>query len=143
MLHLLPMRPPHLSGFNVVDGAKSSDRAKANGLAFDRQLLSFRGWHRLRGIHVEEDEGCPLQPLASRVMIHLQSPRNLRWCNFKFYDPILIHYNPYDPGIISIGPYHRGKTHLQKMEEYKWRFLHLLLSNDNGDNSLQRSLKET
>ncbi|KAF5473605.1 hypothetical protein F2P56_010205, partial [Juglans regia] len=41
---------------------------------------------------------------------------------------IEINGNWYQPRIVSIGPYHRGKPHLQMIEEHKWRYLHSLLS---------------
>nr|GMC88953.1 UPF0481 protein At3g47200 [Ipomoea batatas] len=33
----------------------------------------------------------------------------------------------YQPRIVSIGPYHRGKPHLEMIQEHKWRFLGTLL----------------
>ncbi|GLT28655.1 hypothetical protein SLA2020_035700 [Shorea laevis] len=33
----------------------------------------------------------------------------------------------YQPHVVSIGPYHRGKPHLQMIEEHKWRYLGSLL----------------
>ncbi|KAK1308805.1 UPF0481 protein [Acorus calamus] len=82
--------------------------------------------------HWRQEESCSI----------FKVPHNIQWSNLKFYDPNLIHNNPYEPRFVSMGPYYRGKTHLKKMEENKWRFLHLLLSNDNGQNSLQRSREE-
>lgn len=34
----------------------------------------------------------------------------------------------YEPKIVSIGPYHRGKTHLQMVQEHKHRFLEFFLT---------------
>ncbi|XVF35953.1 hypothetical protein REPUB_Repub19eG0016200 [Reevesia pubescens] len=36
-------------------------------------------------------------------------------------------YEPHDPHRLAIGPYHRGKVHLQAMEEHKLRYLQILL----------------
>lgn len=38
----------------------------------------------------------------------------------------------YDPKIISIGPYHRGKHHVQAMEEHKWWYLRDFLARSNS-----------
>ncbi|PIN13404.1 hypothetical protein CDL12_13973 [Handroanthus impetiginosus] len=39
----------------------------------------------------------------------------------------------YDPEIVAIGPYHRGKSHLQYMEEQKYRYLRRLLNRENEE----------
>ncbi|KAK1300907.1 UPF0481 protein [Acorus calamus] len=57
-------------------------------------------------------------------------PTNLRWWNMKTYDSRVIHNGPYDPKYVSIGPYHRENSRLQKMEEFKWRMLRVLLGGD-------------
>ncbi|KAL2530017.1 Plant protein of unknown function [Forsythia ovata] len=43
----------------------------------------------------------------------------------------------YDPKIIAIGPFHRGKHHLQNMEQHKIRYLKLVLQRKN-ESSVER-----
>ncbi|KAL2530015.1 hypothetical protein Fot_22625 [Forsythia ovata] len=54
---------------------------------------------------------APSNPSIFRVGDHLRS----------------INPDAYDPEIIAIGPFHRGKHHLQKMEQHKVRYLKLVL----------------
>ncbi|KAL2557542.1 hypothetical protein Fot_02281 [Forsythia ovata] len=54
---------------------------------------------------------APSNPSIFRVGDHLRS----------------INPDAYDPEIIAIGPFHRGKHHLQNMEQHKVRYLKLVL----------------
>lgn len=49
-------------------------------------------------------------------------------CIFRAPPSLLkVNTNAYRPQIVSIGPYHRGKEHLQMIEQHKWRYFHALL----------------
>ena len=50
-------------------------------------------------------------------------------CIFRVPKSLMdINGKSYQPQIVSIGPYHRGESHLQMIEEHKWRYLGTLLS---------------
>lgn len=81
--------------------AEHSEQAKPKG---DPVTISI-------GEMLDFSQNSPDQPCISKV------PSYLRQVNEKAYEPL----------VISIGPYHRGKAHLQPMEQQKIRFLQKLL----------------
>ncbi|XP_020424599.1 UPF0481 protein At3g47200 [Prunus persica] len=53
---------------------------------------------------------------------------NSSCCIFRLPQYLLeINKKAYQPHIVSIGPYHYGDTHLDMMQQHKWRFLRDLL----------------
>ncbi|CAB4287613.1 unnamed protein product [Prunus armeniaca] len=56
------------------------------------------------------------------------SAGNSSCCIFRLPQYLLeINKKAYQPHIVSIGPYHYGDTHLDMMQQHKWRFLRDLL----------------
>ncbi|XVF38066.1 hypothetical protein REPUB_Repub20aG0065800 [Reevesia pubescens] len=47
----------------------------------------------------------------------------------------------YEPHQLAIGPYHRGKVHLQAMEEHKFRYLQILLRERKEINDVSKYVK--
>ncbi|KAH7837847.1 hypothetical protein Vadar_018700 [Vaccinium darrowii] len=51
------------------------------------------------------------------------------YCIFRVPQSLVeINKKAYHPRILSIGPYHHGKSHLNMIEEHKWKFLGELLA---------------
>ncbi|XP_059462724.1 UPF0481 protein At3g47200-like [Corylus avellana] len=83
----------------------------------------------IESLHQEGVDEGHLAMMRNRISsIPLMIPRELlvagNPCIFRLPERFKnINGKSYEPQMVSIGPYHRGKPHLQIMEEFKWQCL--------------------
>ncbi|XP_059643749.1 UPF0481 protein At3g47200-like [Cornus florida] len=79
-------------------------------------------------IDIQEDSDIPLFD-SMREMIDGLPPLSNDCCIYIVPKRMReINENAYAPGVVSIGPFHRGKEHLQAMEEFKPRYFQSFLN---------------
>ncbi|XP_059645111.1 UPF0481 protein At3g47200-like [Cornus florida] len=79
-------------------------------------------------IDIQEDSDIPLFD-SMREMIDGLPPLSNDCCIYRVPKRMReINENAYTPGVVSIGPFHRGKEHLQAMEEFKPRYFQSFLN---------------
>ncbi|XP_059641607.1 UPF0481 protein At3g47200-like [Cornus florida] len=79
-------------------------------------------------IDIQEDSDIPLSD-SMREMIDGLPPLSNDCCIYRVPKRMReINEDAYTPGELSIGPFHRGKEHLQAMEEFKPRYFQSFLN---------------
>ncbi|KAJ3681629.1 hypothetical protein LUZ60_014202 [Juncus effusus] len=95
--------------------------------------------------HVSLQIDANFDPLASSIMqkidrLHIRREEGLNCTIFRVPSHIKERDKSYyEPRMVSIGPLHRGKVHLESMEEQKLRYLHQMLT-ENPEITTERYL---